>query len=192
MFNSSRHVAIYLGGSLKLTGSENNVLNTDARESVLGTEHMGTRRLVANSEVQCADLVETEGASRVLDVVEGRVLPDPGVGTAAGEEVHGVCSHQGELATGGLDEVAALVHGDELVVGIDAATNRGIVSSGLAGGKVVPGVVGDIVCSRGGVELKKVNGTSVGRDLDAHGVTARRMRPVGSAVGVYVAAKDSD
>lgn len=182
----------HLDGGLKLTGSEHDVLDTDSGEGVLSTEHMGAGGLVADCKVEGADLIEAESAGGVLDIVEGRVLSDPGAGTAAGVEVHGVGGHQGELAAGGLDDVFALIHGDELVVGVEAAASYWLFSGRLASVEVVPGVVGDVVCSTGGVELEKVDRTSIGSDLDAHGVTPRRHRPVGSAVGIDMAAEDTD
>jgi len=174
------------------TSAVRNISDGKTTERVLSTEDVVALGLVADGKIERADLVEAEGAGAVLDVVKSGVLADPGVGTAADIVADGVGSHERQLAIRGLDEVGALAHVDGLILGRNAATHGGVVSSRLAGVEVVPGVVADVVGTTRRIDLEEVDRATICADLDADAVASGRHGPVGDAVGVDVASKDTD
>lgn len=174
------------------TSTVSDILNGKTAQGVLSTKDMVALRLVADSEIKCADLVEAERAGTVLDVVESRVLSDPGLGSAAGEETDGVGGHERKLLVGCLDEVLAVFHVDALVLNVHAAALDGVLGGALAGSQVDVGVIADVVGTAGSVDVKEVHFAAVGGDFDADTVATRELREVGDAVGIDVAAKDTD
>lgn len=110
---------------------------------------MRARGLIANTQIQFAHLIEAQRTRRVRNIVQRGVLPDPRVGAAARVETHRVGCHQRQLAIGGLDDVLTVGHVDLLILGGDAAAHGGVVAGGIAGGQVVPGIVGDVVGAAG-------------------------------------------
>ena len=162
---------------------------------VEGAAHAEARRatgLVADVEVDSALLISAHLAERVVDVEQLEVLADPagGVAHARGGVVHAVAGGQGQLAA--VEEVSALAGVDELVRHLDAAAALGVLLGGLASDEVVPGVVGDVVGARGGVDLEHVQAVGAVGDLDADVVAADGAGPVGNTVGVDLAAGDSN
>jgi hypothetical protein len=165
-----------------------------AFHSGLQTELVRAGRLVALGQVRVfTPLINAHGAGAVGDVEEGEVVADPGVGLlAAGDKVHGVGGGEGEGLVVGLEQVRTLAHVDVLVGGSDTATLDWVFLGSLAGDEVVVGVVRDIEGSAGLVDLEQVDATAVGVDLDAHVVAANGAGPVGDAVGVDLATKNTD
>ena len=172
-------------------GTVCDVLDSRAFHGGLKAELVRAGGLVALGKVRVlAPLVDAKGAGRVGDVEEGEVVADPGVGLlAAGDEVHGVCGGEGKSLVLGQEEVLALAHGDVLVGSRNATAHDGVISGGLAGDEVVVGVVGDVVCATGSVNLEEVDTAAVGRDANAHLVAANSAGPVGDAVGIDLATK---
>ena len=75
-----------------------------------------------------------------------------------------------------------------------ASGNGGAGGSGMTGGQVVPGVVGDIVSSGGVVDAKEGNGAAGGGvgEFDTDVVAVYFLSPVCDAVGVDLATKDTN
>lgn len=161
-------------------------------EGGVGAKAAGAGRLVAGVEVEAALLIDAALAEGVEDVVQLVVLGDPaaGVGQAGGDVVHAVGAREGQLAV--VKEVLALGGIDELVVHGDAAALLGVLGGRLSKGKVVPGIVGDVVGAGRGVDLEDVEAAALVADLDADVGAVNRAGPVGDAVGVDLAAEDAD
>jgi len=157
-----------------------------------GAETAGALRLVADGKVEVALLVDTVLADGVVDVVQLVVLGDPALGLAEarGDVVHGVGGGKGELAV--VEEVLALGGVDVLVVHGDATALLGVLGGRLAEAKVVPGIVGDVVSATGGVNLEEIDGAALVGDLDTDVVAVNGTGPVGDAVGVDLAAENSN
>lgn len=157
-----------------------------------GAETTGALGLVADGKVEVALLVDTVLADGVVNVVEHVVLGDPALGLAEarGDVVHGVGGGEGELAL--VEDVLALGGVDVLVVHGDATALLGVLGGRLAKAKVVPGIVGDVVSTAGGVDLEEIDGAALVGDLDADVVAVNGTGPVGDAVGVDLAAKNSN
>lgn len=149
-------------------------------------------RLVADGEVEVADLVNAVLADGVVDVVEVVVLGDPALGLAEArsEVVHAVRGRERQLAV--LHEALALGSAHDLVVHVDTTTLVGILGGRLAVGEVVPGIVGDVVGTTRLVDAEEVEGTALVGDLDADVVAADGTRPVGDAVGVDLATDNTN
>lgn len=81
-----------------LAGAVGNVHDVHAGEGVHGSELVGARGLVADGEVELADLVVAVLAAGVLDVVQGGVVVQPGAGRAADVGVDTVGCHEWEFA----------------------------------------------------------------------------------------------
>ena len=153
---------------------------------------MGTRRLVADGEIDAAQLVVTELADRILDVEEAIVLSDPAVrlAQAAGDVVHAVGGGQGETA--GLEVLDAVAGGDVLHLHIDGATGDGVNRGALAGDQEVVGVIRDVVGAAGLIDAEEVNRAAAVGDADADVLAVDRHGPVGDPVGVDLAAENAD
>lgn len=102
---------------------------------------MRARRLVADAQVQRADLVVSVLAEGIGHVDQLVVLVNPAVGLAdaASDVVHAVGGGQRQLST--VEQVAALAGIDKLIGHGDAAAFLGVFLSTLSEGKVVPGIV---------------------------------------------------
>ena len=164
------------------------VHDVEASEGVHGTKHVGAGRLVADSEIERADLIVTILAARGLDVVQSGVVVEPGAGRAAHIGVDRVGSHEGELAIGGLDDTGALGHGGNFVLSGDTTAHAGLLCSTSTGVEVVPGVVADVESTARGIDLEQVHCASVGSDAHAEVVAVRLHGPVGNAVYINEAA----
>lgn len=174
-------------------GAISDVGNRLVLESGRDAETARAGSLVADGEVEVAELVNAPGAGRVLDVVESVVLGDEavGLGQAGSKVVHAVGGREREFAVV-LEEETALAGGDGLPLHGDGATLAGSLSGALAGAEVVPGVVGDVVGTAGLVDAEQVDVALAVGDLDADVVAADGVGPVGDAVGVDLAAKNAD
>jgi len=157
-----------------------------------GTETAGALGLVADGKVEVALLIDTVLANGVVDVVEGVVLGDPALGLAeaGGDIVHAVGSGEGQLSV--VHEVLAVGSIDILVVHGNATTHVRVLGGRAAEAEVVPGIVGDVVGTTGGVDLEEVDGASLVGDLDADVVAVDATGPVGNAVGVDLASQDTN
>ena len=175
-------------------GAVSNVLDSRALHGGLETELVGAGGLVALGKVGVlAPLVNAKSAGRVGDVEEREVVANPGVGLlAAGDKVHGVRGSEGKSLVLGQEEVLALAHGDILVGSRDATAHDRVLSGGLAGDEVVVGIVSDVVSATGSVNLEEVDAAAVGRDANAHLVTANSAGPVGNTVSVDLATKHTN
>lgn len=176
------------------TGTVGNVLDSLAVHLGLQAQLVRAGGLVAFAEVGVlAPLVNAKSAGRVGDVEEREVFADPGVSLlAAGDEVHGVGSGERKGLVVGLEEVLALAHGDVLVGSGDATTHGWVLSCAFASDQVVVCIVGDVIGATRSVDLEQVDAAAVGRNLDAHLVAVNGAGPVGNAVGVNLAAKDTN
>ncbi|CRK42039.1 hypothetical protein BN1723_005238 [Verticillium longisporum] len=175
-----------------LASAVGNVLDLVVLEGVDSAEGVGARGLIADGEVELADLIVADGADGVGNVVEDVVLAGPGVGVreTGRNIVHAVGGGERQLAV--VKEILALGHGDDLVVHVDAAAHVGGVGGGGTKGEVVPGIVGDVMGAGRGVDAQQVEAAAAVGDLDAEVVAARSARPVGDTVGIDLAAKDAD
>jgi hypothetical protein len=81
---------------------------------------------------------------------------------------------------------------DVLVVHGNASALLRVLGGRLAETKVVPGIVGDVVSTTGRVNLEEIDGAALVGDLDADVVAVNGTGPVGNAVGVDLAAENSD
>jgi hypothetical protein len=137
-------------------------------------------------------LVNTVLADGVVDVVELVVLGDPALGLAEarGDVVHGVGGSEGKLAL--VKDVLALGGVDVLVVHGNASALLRVLGGRLAEAKVVPGIVGNVVSTTRRVNLEEIDRAALVRDLNADVVAVNGTGPVGNAVGVDLAAENSD
>lgn len=161
-------------------------------ESLVGAETRGASRLVADSQVESAGLVDTPVADGVKDVVQLVVLGDEAVGLAQarGDVVHAVGASEGKLAV--VHEVRAFASRSVLVLHVDATAHVRLLGSRLAEAKVVPGIVRDVVGTARLINLEEVDTSARVGNLDADVVAANGAGPVGNAVGVDLAAQDTN
>lgn len=178
--------------SVDKTSAILDVLDRHSGGSVGDTELVRAAGLVADSQVEGADLVITVVAHGIEDVDELIVLSRKRVGLlkAAGDIVDAVGSAERQLAV--VQQVGALAVVDEFPVHGVAAALLGVGGGGLAEDERVPGIVGDVVGAAGGVDLKDVEGAALVGELDADVVAVDGSGPVGDTVGVDVAAEDAD
>lgn len=165
-----------------------NVHDVETTEGVHGAELVRARRLVADSKVESADLVVTVLAARSSDVVESGVVVEPRANRAAHIGVDRVGSHEGKLAIGGLDDAGTFGHRSHFVLCWDTTAHGRLLCSAGTDVKVVPCVVADVECTAGGVNLEKVDRSSVGSNAHAEVVAVRLHGPVGNTVDVNEAA----
>lgn len=171
------------------------VLNVDDFEAsgrVLFTKGVRAFWLVANCQVESADLVPAIFADGVKDVDKLVVLGNPAVWLrdASTDIAHAVGGRERQLAV--CEEVLALVGRDCLIFHGDAASHLRAVRGRLAKGKVVPGIVRDVVGTTRLVNLEEVEAAALIRHLDADVVAGDCFGPVGNTVGVDLASNHTD
>jgi hypothetical protein len=197
------------GGGLD-TSAVGNVHDIHTGEGVHGAELVGASRLVADGEVERADLVVAVLAAAGRDVVQSRVVVEPGADRAADIGVDAVGGHERQFAESllvnkfvvsrkaddlpirSLNDGGALAHGSILPFGRDTTTHGGLLLSTNTDVKVVPGVVADVVGTARGVDLEEVDSAAVGGDTLAKVVAVGLHGPVGDAVNVDEAAKHTN
>lgn len=183
----SRHLSADLDAGTVLDVPDGHI------QGLVGSETRGARRLVADGEVEGALLVDTPVADGVEDVVELVVLGDVAVGLlqARGDVVHAVGTSEGNVLAL-VEERTTFAGWAVLVLHVDTAAVVRLDGGRLAKGKVVPGIVGDIVGTTGLVDLEEVDAAATVGNLDTDVVAAHAARPVGNSVGVDLATQDTD
>lgn len=92
----------------------------------------------------------------------------------------------------GLDQAGALGGIDLLDLDVNTAAIEGVRLGRFAGLEVDPGVVADVVGAAGLVDAQEVDGAALVAELDADVVAVNGSGPVGDAVGVDLAAENTD
>lgn len=152
-------------------------------------------RLVRTRPVQLARLVVSPRANRVEDVVKNVILAHPAailVVEAARQKVHAVGRRQWKLVSLCVDQVLALGSVQLLRLHFDGPANGRSVVGPVARGKIVPGIVADVVSALGLVDAQELDLAVAVREGDAKVVAVDRAGPVGDAVGVDFATEDAD
>lgn len=177
----------------KLASTVGNVLDRKAGQGLGAAEAAGAGGLVADCQVELALLIDTPGAGRVLNVEEGVVLGHEALrlGKARRQVVHAVGSREGQPAAV-LEEVLALAGGDGLPVHGNTTTLGGSIGGRFASAKVVPGIVGNVEGTARLVDAEQVDAAVAVGDFNADVVAADGVGPVGNAVNVNLATKDTD
>lgn len=107
-----------------LAGGIENIDDGLASQDSRDTQLVRTARLVADGQVEGTDLVVPQGAGGLEDVAQLVVPRDPAVGLrgqTVRHVVHAVGGRERQFPARRLDQAAAVVRGDGLVVHLDAA-----------------------------------------------------------------------
>jgi hypothetical protein len=129
---------------------------------------MTTARLVADIKVECACLIESEGADSIANVVENVVLGNPAarLGEAAGHEVHAVGGTQWELMVRCVYEAGTLRCRDFLIFHGNRSAAGRISRGRLSCLEVVPCIVANIVGAARLIDPEQVNGAATIAELN--------------------------
>jgi hypothetical protein len=86
----------------------------------------------------------------------------------------------------------AILHIGSLVCHVNAAAHGGVDGGVLASDKSVPGIVAHVIGTSGLIDAQQVERAALMADFDTHIVASNAHRPVGNAVGVDLASKNTD